>query len=189
MATLIGIAVITVAAASRAEVQFVGYVISAESTKFALIETEKKTNAWLGIGGEFSDHRVVGFSPEKLQLVVETAGKRLLLSLIDHGMAERSAALEARDREFGRKVGDMIKEFSRPGIKTNRPRGGDFIDDVIAEAKKFGREIVHRDIKDGHEVIILDVPEERRQKRFVFNYGLSSSPIKKGDPIRTLILH
>ncbi len=172
-------------AIAHAELQFIGYVSAASSSRFALYDTESKTSRWLGVGEEFVGHRIVVFNPEKLTLTVVGAGQNRVLTLVDNGIGGNEPATEERDKGFATSVGDMIRKLSTPGRDIVRPT----IEDLIAEAQKFGREIVHRDTKDGHEVIIMDVRDEPRSRSRVFNYSVSLSPRKRGEPKRTLILH
>ena len=170
---------------ARGEIAFVGYLWSEGAFQFALADTEATAHAWVKLEGEFNGCRVVEFSKEKTILTIECDGSRRQLPLKDIQIAEPDAALVERDKEFSRVLGAMVRDISAPGARARRPT----LDDLIAEAAKFGRVVIHRDLKDGHEVIIMDVPEEVRQKRYRFDYRATLPGKRKGDLVRTLIMH
>ena len=81
-------------ATSLAQVEFVGFMTSAEGSRFALKEEKgERASGWLALGDSFRGFKLIAHDPQRDTLVVEKEGERLELHLkkdrVAHGEAQK----------------------------------------------------------------------------------------------------
>lgn len=145
-----------VAPALNASIEFVGYFTSGETITFALVDTTEGRAKFVELGAHFQGYSVVEYTKGTETLTLKREGETLSVKL-------RSATFtipaevtgEEREKQFRQKLNEMLP-------KAGVSKKFYFIEDYLATATQFGREIVSFDVKDGIEVIVMELPEAKR---------------------------
>jgi hypothetical protein len=154
--TVFALIFLAVVITANASIEFVGYITSGENITFALIDTTDGRAKFLELGANFAGYRVAEYVKETETLTLRREGETLAVKL-------RSATFtipvevtgEEREKQFFAKLKEMSQKAGEITKKIN-------VEDYMATATQFGREIVSYDVKDGVETIVMARPNDER---------------------------
>jgi hypothetical protein len=136
-----------------AAIEFVGYCSSGNTKMFALVDTTDGRTGWVAQGADFRGFAVAGFAHEKETLTLKRENETLQLTLRAASFTIPVEVIGAeREAQFFKKMKEMQSSIG-PGKKFYP------IEDYIATAAQFGREISSWETQNGVEVITMELPE------------------------------
>lgn len=153
--TLLALFIVALALRTHASIEFVGYVMSEKNPTFALVDTADGRSKFVGLGADFAGYRVVEYKKETETLTLKRDGEILSVKLRSAIFSiptevtgeEREKLFFAKLKEMSPKAGEITKKIN-------------YIEDYMATATQFGREIVTYDVKDGVETIVMARPSD-----------------------------
>jgi hypothetical protein len=153
--TFLVLLIMAVASLANASIEFVGYTSSGRTLTFALVDTDDGRAKFLELGSNFAGYRVAEYTKETETLTLTREGETLSVKLRSANFTIPAEVTgEEREKQFIAKLNEMLP---KTGVGKFY-----FIEDYMATASQFGREIVSYDVKDGVEVIVMELPEAKR---------------------------
>jgi hypothetical protein len=123
---------------------------------FALVDTVDGRAKFVGFGANFAGYRVAEYAKETETLTLKRERETLSVKLRSASFTIPAEVTgEEREKQFSQKLNEMLP---KSGLQTKLY----YIEDYMATASQFGREIVSYDVKDGVEVIVMELPEAKR---------------------------
>ena len=154
--TFLALTVLLATTAANATIEFVGYTSSGKTQAFALIDTADGRAKFLELGANFAGYRVAEYvkETETLTLMRESEVLAVKLRSATFMIPPEVTGVE-REKQFFEKMKEMRP---KPGLQNKSY----YVEDYVATASQYGREIVFYDVKDGEEVIVMELPEAKR---------------------------
>ena len=136
----------------HAAIEFVGYGSFDRALMFALVDTADGRTSWVAQGSNFGGFCVTEYlhETETLTLKRENEILKLVLRSASFTIPTDVAGAE-RETQFFKKMREMQTSIG-PGKKFYP------VEDYIATAARFGREISSWDTQNGVELIVMELP-------------------------------
>ena len=142
---------------TNASIEFVGYITSEKKLTFALVDTAEGRAQFVELGGNLGGYKLMVYSKEAETLTLKRENETLAVRLRSASFTIPVEVTGAeREKQFFVKLNEMLPKSGVVAKKIN------YIEDYMATAAQFGREIVSYDVKDGVEVIVMELPEAKR---------------------------